>query len=410
VEELWRLVGWRRLVVTGLCLVVWRALEQITVVGVNPVVIGDRLQAVDTTSLFHAIGSGIPLASLSIVAMGIGPYVNALIIMWLLQLISSRLRSIGSTDDGRLRLLRWTRALTVVLALGQAYGWTVLWQAGFPPALPPMEWFSRLVLMIELTGGTMILVWVADLLDEVGLGFGNGAILIYALTPLALEAHRLADTFATAPSVEALYLSFSIWLAFSIGVVALTVAMLTGIRRVSVPGRNQAKAPNPVELQLLMSGVLRPPMFVQAVLFLPFIVANYTAASNPDLGLWIADHVTAYGTNPWTNIAYVAVDAFLMIGATYFVVGADFRLRAGLSQTLIGHINRLTFIGGTFLALTVVVLPVLEWNVSRATGRGFPMSGYDAVLVVVMVLAIVGTLERAANIRSLLPVPISYLP
>jgi preprotein translocase subunit SecY len=159
-----------------------------------------------------------------------------------------------------------------------------------------------------------------------------------------------------------------------------------------------------------MSGVLRPPMFVQAVLFLPFIVANYTAASNPDLGRWIADHVTAYGTNPWTNIAYVAVDAFLMIGATYFVVGADFRLRAGLSQTLIGHINRLTFIGGTFLALTVVVLPVLEWNISRATGRGFPMSGYDAVLMVVMVLAIVGTLERAAKIRTALPVPMSYLP
>jgi len=85
-------------------------------------------------------------------------------------------------------------------------------------------------------------------------------------------------------------------------------------------------------------------------------------------------------------------------------------LRSPVTAALANSINRLTFIGGTFLVLTVVVLPVLEWNASRAAGRGFPLSGYEAVFLVLIVLAIMGSAERAAKIRTILPAQMSYLP
>jgi preprotein translocase subunit SecY len=408
-EVLWRLVGWKRLVVTGLCLVAWRALEQITIPGTNQALLSTRLQTVDTSSLIHAIGTGIVLTTYSIVALGIGPYINALIIMWVLQAISSRLRSIGSTDDGRLRLLRWTRALTIPLAMGQAYGWTVLMQSNsvFPSS---MDWFPRLVICLELTAGTMILVWIADLIDERGLGFGNGAFLIYALTPLAIDVHKLANAFAAAPSVEAFYLPFAIWVVFSIAIVALTVAVRSAVRRVLPATQKKATPSNPVELQILMSGVLRPPMFTQALLFLPVVIANFNSQTHPGFIRWIFDYLTPYGSNPWADLANVLLDSCLVIAFTYFVVAVDFRLRSAIPAALFAHVNRLTFIGGCFLALIGVVLPVLEWNASHAAGRDFGLSGYEAVFLVLIVLAIMGSAERAAKIRTMLPAPMSYLP
>src|SRR2546422_7208521 len=107
---LW-LIGWRRLVVTGLCLVAWRALNEVTVPGLSPAFISARLQVADTSTLVHAIGAGSLFSAYSIVAMGVGPYVNALIVMSLLTAISPRVRAIGNGADGLLRLRLWTRAL-----------------------------------------------------------------------------------------------------------------------------------------------------------------------------------------------------------------------------------------------------------------------------------------------------------
>jgi preprotein translocase subunit SecY len=402
--QLWRAIGWRRLIVTGLCLVAWRALEQITVVGANPGLITARLQAEDTSSLIHAIGSGIPLAGYSIVALGLSPYVNALIIVTLAIVISERVRAIANSPEGRERMRRWTRALTVFLALGQAYGWTVLMQSGSLALLPPMDWSARLAICVELAAGTMILVLLGDVLDEFGLGFGNGAILIYALSPIAIEVHRLADIVALAPSVEALYLPLAIWAGFSIGLAATTVAVLMAVRRVV---RKRERSSTLVELKLLISGVLRPPLFATAVLFVPVIMANYYSAANPDLSRWIWEHTTAYGPNPWTDIAYAVVDAGLVIAFTYFVVLCDF---GRLPRELAPHYERLIFIGGAFLALSVVVVPIAEHYATHAAGQVVALSGRDALLMVAIITAAIGNLERITKSGRGLLLQVSRLP
>ena len=393
--RVWASAGWNRLLVTGLCLVAWRALEQVALPAVNPGQIAFRLQGVDTSSLIREIGSGIPVTSFSLVALGLQPYVNALLVITLAEAISKAVRTIARSPQGPLRLRRWTRALAALLAFGQAYGWTVLEQTGSVlPVLPPMDWFARLVVVLELTAGTMILVLLGEVLDDFGLGFGNGALLIYALSPLAIEVHRLPALAASVSPLKLIYPAFGVWAIFSVGVVVLSVAVLLAVRRIPPPELKKSSQSRPVDVTLLMSGVIRPPLFANAILFVPVVVANYFTQRNPSGFVWFADHLTAYGPNPWTDATYAIVNIRLVIGFTYFVVMTEF----GSSQpVLLVHIKRLAFVGGSFLGLTVVVLPILEWNASKATGIVIPMSGFDALLVTAMIVFTVRSLQQEAG-------------
>jgi preprotein translocase subunit SecY len=407
--DVWTGVVARRLVVTGLCLVAWRCIEQITVPGVTPSEIAARLSAVDTSTPLHAIGTGgIALAPYSILVMGIGPYINALIVMTVVPVVSKRVRTLAISPAGQSQLRRWTRAIAVAFCLGQAYGWTILMQS--EQAIDnQIDWFYRLVLVLELTCGTLTLVLLADVIDEHGVGFGNGAILIYALTLVAIEVHRLAEIFAVAPAVDALYRPFGIWVLFSVGVIAASVAVLLAVRRINPPPVKKGKPGTPVDLKLLMSGVLRPPAFAGAVSFVPVVVANYLAASHPDATHWVTINWSAYGPNPWMDAAYVAFSACLVIGFAYFVVACDLA-GAQIPRHLASHITRLTFIGGTCLALGVSVAPVLEHIASRKAGTAFTMSGTDAVLVVAVIIAIIRTLEKPAKSPARSAVPAPALP
>lgn len=161
-------------------------------------------------------------------------------------------------------------------------------------------------------------------------------------------------------------------------------------------------------MKLLMSGAVRPPLFALAVIVVPVIFANSIAASNPGLAQ-LAGQWTPYGINPWIDIAYVMVEVLLVMGFAYFMVAVEFPNKQ-TPRYLTAHINRLTFIGGTFLALAVGVVPVLERIASRATGTTIPMSGFDVVLVVAVILAVVGSIERSGVSRPSLPLPATYMP
>jgi preprotein translocase subunit SecY len=403
-----RSAGWKRLAVTGLCLLGWRALEQVIVVGVNQNVISARLQFVDNSDLVHAIGSGIPLSSYSVVAMGISPYIYALLVMFLLHVLSDRVRTMESTPDGRLQLRRWTRALAVVLAVGQASALTGLLLTGDDFQVP-MDWFLRLVVILELAGGTMILVFLADIIDDFGLGFGYGAFLIYTLIPVAVEVHRLATTVSFAPSIEALYKPLAVWTVFSIGLVAATVAILLAVRRVVLITDKKKNSGQPVVLKVLMSGVLRPTVFALAVLSLPATLASTVATSNAGLAL-LVDQWSPYGVNPWINTAYIVVEVVLVMAFVYGIVFFEFLWSLNINRDLWAPISRLTFIGAAFLALAVSVLPVLERFASNAAGMTISMSGFDAVLVTAIILAVVGSLEGSGSRRATLPLPATYMP
>ena len=405
--RLWQLAGSRRLLVTGMCVIVWRAFAQIPVPGLSPALIA-QLQP-RTNSGFEEFGFGIPLGQFSLIAMGLGSYVWAVIGITSARVFSKKIRSLETTSDGRRSLARWTRGLAVLLALGQANGFTYLMQQTSPPGFPVMDWSARLLVMLVMVGGFVSVLFLADILDEFGLGFGNGAFLIYALTPLADQVHRLAGILATSPSVQALYLPLAIWAAFALAVVVVTIATLLAGRRIPPAGAENRSEWAPVEVRLLMAGVLRPPVIAFTLLSSPVILVTSFYAGNSGLPRWLTDVYTPYGPNPWTDAGYVTVNAALVVALVYLLVALDTAYRP-IRPDLIFTINRLLFIGGSMLAITTVVAPILEWNATRAAGRGIPMSGLEAAFLTAVILAIVIGLDRSGRMHTGMPVLTGPVP
>jgi preprotein translocase subunit SecY len=396
----------RRVLVTALCLVVWRSLEQVPLAEVNTTFMTVRLYAPNPGGLFHAIGgSSIPFASYSLGSIGIRSYIYALMVVSLVPVISGRVAAMRMTVEGRVRLERWTRALALVLSLGQAYGFTLLMQtSGILP--PNLDWFARLVVCLELASGTMIVLWLADLLDEFGLGFGYAAFVLYALGPVGLQVHRLAD-YATLPwpPLATFFKASALWAAVSVAVVVATVAFVRAIRVVRPPAHEKLKDRGTTVLNLLPSGVLRPPAFATAMMFLPPLYAGYVVSSHPEVARWITEFLMPYGPHVWNYALYLAVTSCLIVAFAVVVVGMD-HSRTEIPAYLRRHMKRLAFIGGCFLALTVELVPFLERIITNAAGDAIPMSGFDAVLVVVVILAILTATEGRPAARTVVASPL----
>ncbi|MGH7764231.1 MAG: hypothetical protein ACREOM_07430 [Candidatus Dormibacteraceae bacterium] len=407
--NLWRSIGGKRLLVTALCLVAWRALDAVQVFDVR-------------ADIFF-----VQPHTYSLVALGLQPYVYALIILTVARACSGRLRAISADMEGRWRVQRWTRILAAALAMGGAYGLTLLMEVDH--IVPSLDWFARLVFMLQLTAGTMTLVLLGDILDEFGLGFGNGALFIFAFTSLAIQAQRLRDLVGVASQFGDLtpFRPIALWLVASLLIVTASVAFLRAYRRVPLVQGRRAIRSLPLAVPIVLSGVLRPPIFTTSVLFVPVIYSNYLTQSQPGFHQWIVENWTPYGTNPWFDAIYIAISTVLVIAFAFFVVAIDFdprllaaRLKQGhqsiegvaegmeASTHLRAKLWRLTFAGGCFLALATVVLPDVVGLATRALGQGIPASGTDIVLVTAVVLVMVTGVEGygAGDARSeLSPVP-----
>ncbi|HKB17826.1 MAG TPA: hypothetical protein VKF28_02240 [Candidatus Dormibacteraeota bacterium] len=383
VARLWSLVDKRALLVTAVCLVVWRLLEQIPVSDVTQAFITTRLYNLSNgPGFFLAIGpNSLPFASLSLAAEGIGPYIDAWILMNIAVAVSVRLGDLLGQPAGRKTVLRWTRFIALVLALGQAYGFTVLYQFSSPPAFGALDWSARLAVCLALTGGTAMMILLADALDDFGLGFGYGAVILYALASLGSEVHRIAAYFASAPSVEALYKPMAVWTAFTLGTTVAGVAVLLAVRRIEG-----------TELRVLMSGVLRPPEVAVAVVILPTLMANSYYASFPNLAQWISESWQPYGPKPWLDVGYVLLHGGLVVLFAVFFVFVDGRV-APFPPHLRAHVTRLAVIGGLFLAFAVIAVPVANHFLTRAAGQSISISGADVLLVVAVILVAVRSIE-----------------
>jgi len=370
-------------VVTALCLVVWRLLDQIPVSDVTSNFITTRLSTLtNAPGFFVAIGpNSLVFASWSLGFEGIGPYVEALVLMSVLTVFSARLRDIAGDPDRRASIARWTRALAMGLALSQAYAFTLLYQNGFPPVFGPLDWSARLAICLALAGGTALMILLADALDEFGLGFGYGAVIFYALGSLGLEVHRIADYFASAPSLEALFRPVAVWTAFTVGLTVATVAVLLAVRRVAT-----------TELRLLWSGVLRPVQFAGALLSVPLLAANYYYARYPAEVRWIYANWRSFGSNLSPNVGYLLIHSGLLVGFALFVAAIDDRLMP-VPSPLRPAVIRLAVLGGVFLALAVIAIPVADRLLTRAAGLAIPISGADVLLVVAVVLFAVRAIE-----------------
>ena len=403
----------RVLFVLGI-LVVFRILAAIPIPGIDAA----RLQEFFSNNQFLGllnIFSGGGLSNLSVVMLGVAPYITASIIMQLLTVMSSRLKAMYQEEGeaGRKKFTQYSRIITVPLAFAQAFGFLILLERqGIILSLGVFDFATNILL---ITAGSVLLMWLGELITEYGIGNGV-SIIIFAGIVSRIPKTLTQTLFTFDPSQIPTYLGFLAAAVIIIaGIVFITEAErpipITYARRVrgmKVYGGISTYLP----LRVNQAGVM-PIIFALSILLFPQLifrflegVSNVTIAKISEIGLSILN-------NAWLYAGMYFVLVFLF---TYFYTAVTFDpdsiaknlqksgafipgVRPGQNTAeYIGRIlTRLTFVGATFLA----VLAVLPIGMRAVTGLATLAIGGTAVLIVVQViLDIVRRVESQLSIQE----------
>lgn len=389
--------------------VLFRLMANIPMPGIDT----DRIQQFfSNNQLFGLLNlfTGGALDSLSIVMLGLGPYITAVIIMQLLTMIVPALERMYKEegDAGRQRFNQYGRYLAVPFALMQGYGFlALLTQQQVIDRLSPEILITSL---ITITAGTMLLMWLGELITEKGIGNGV-SLLIFAGIISGFPASLRQLFVAYDPTRLPTYLAFFVMaLVIIAGVVYITearrnipVSYAKRVRGNKMYGGTSTYLP----LQVNPAGVI-PIIFALSLLTIPGMVASFLVGIGGAIGS-IANAIQNFLVNPW---AYGILYFLLVVMFTFFYTAVTFdpksistnlqkmggfipgvRPGSSTAQFLSFILNRVLLIGALFLG-TIAVMPSI---VQGATGIGafqFLLGG-TALLIVVSVV-----LETMRQIRS----------
>jgi preprotein translocase subunit SecY len=380
-------------------LFVFRILAAIPIPGIDPVALQRFLTGNQLFGLFD-IFSGGGISHFSIVMLGVGPYITGSIIMQLLTMMSPRMKSMFQEEGerGRLKLAQYSRLLAVPLAAIQALGFIKLLQS--QSVLAPLSTTALITNIIVITGGSILLMWIGELISEFGIG--NGVSLIIFAGIVAVLPTRIMQFFTTFDSSQIPV--YVVALAVALVVIVAVVYVTEAERSVPITYAKQVRG-NKVyggvstylPLRLNQAGVI-PIIFALSILLFPRVIANFLSnASNPIVAS-IATAVSAFLANPWfyDSVYFIFVALF-----TYFYTAVTFDpkmiaenlqkggafipgIRPGESTMLyLGKVvTRITLVGAVFLGV-IAVLPLI---MQAATNNTSLAIGGTALLIVVSVV------------------------
>ncbi|KXJ99471.1 MAG: Protein translocase subunit SecY [Parcubacteria bacterium OLB19] len=395
-------------------LVVFRMLASIPIPGVDQAVLQQFFANNQFLGLLN-IFSGGGLANLSIVMLGVGPFITAAIIMQLMTVMSARVKSLYNEEGeaGRAKFTQYSRLLTLPLAVLQGFGFLTLLQS--QGVITGLSTFDFIVNVILVVAGSMLLMWIGELITEYGIGNGV-SIIIFAgiVATLPSTVSQLAFTFD--PSQLPLYIGFGFVALF---IIYAVVFMTEAERPVPITYAKQSRggvtyggSDSYLPLRLNQAGVI-PIIFALSILLFPQMVLNILSAFNLS---WVAganDTVTAILNN---QFIYGAIYFILVFLFTFFYTAVTFDpenvaknlqrngafipgIRPGnhTSEYLGNLITRLTLVGAIFLGF-VAVLPI---GMQMATGIAALAIGGTAVLIVVqVVLDLIRRLDAQVSMRE----------
>ncbi len=395
-------------------LIFFRFLATIPVPGINP----EQLQQFFANNQFLGllnIFSGGGLSNLSIVMLGVGPYITATIIMQLLTIIFPNLKAMYQEegDSGRKKFSQYSRLITVPLAFMQAYAYLFLFESqGI------VEHLGLTALLVNVTivaAGSLLLMWVGELVTEFGIG--NGVSLIIFAGIVSRVPQSIAQfSFSFDPSQIPLILGFIVaGLAVIYGVVVMTEAErpvpVTYAKRVR-GNKMYGGVSTYLPLRLNQAGVI-PIIFALSILLFPQLILNFAAKSSIT---WLATTATALLSFSGGQILY-GVSYFLLVFIfTYFYTAITFDpntlatnlqkngafvpgVRPGqqTSEHLAKIITRITMVGALFLGL-IAVLPLVMQALTGITSLA--IGGTALLIVVSVILDLVRKIDAQISLRE----------
>ena len=397
-------------------LIVFRMLTSIPVPGVNP---GQLAQFLSNNQFFGFLNifSGGGLTSLSIVLLGVGPFITASIIMQLLTLMSPKLKELyhESGEMGRRTFNQYSRYVTVILAIIQGTALlSVLASKGIVPALPSAQAFVNIAIVVA---GSFLMMWLGELISEFGIGNGV-SIIIFAGIVARIPNDINQALFSYDPSQLPLYIGFAI---LAVIIVAAVVMITEAERLVPVTyAKQQARqgyvstsTSSHIPLRMNQAGVM-PIIFALSILMFPKLIATAMAAST------VHPVMAAVGTAVTTflsNQLYYGILYFVLVFVfTYFYTAVTFdadamatnlqksgafipNVRPGApTAEFVGTImSRITFFGGLFLAV-IAVLPQIFQGISG--NQNLAIGGTALLIVVSVIIDLLKKLSAQASMSE----------
>jgi preprotein translocase subunit SecY len=364
------------------------------------------IKSVDSSGVYQLINlfSGGALLQLSIFALGIMPYITASIIVQLLTVVIPRFEQLKKEgQSGQNKLTQYTRYLTIALAILQSTGIIALAVRGqlfgncTQPVIPDQTVFSLAVIVVTMTAGTGIIMWLGEQITERGVGNGM-SILMFAniASRIPTEGQNILQNGHA--------LVFAGVCVFGLVIIASVIFMEQGQRRIPVQyakrmiGRRMYGGTSTyLPLKVNQAGVI-PVIFASSLLYLPSLVANLVGSSTSTSG-W-QTFIQTYLTNQ-SNWLYIIVYFILIIFFTYFYITITFNVdeRADEMKKFGGFIpgirpgrptaeylrfvlNRITLPGSLYLGVVAVLPNFFLGLTGSGNNQSFPFGG-TAVLIMV---------------------------
>jgi preprotein translocase subunit SecY len=404
----------RRILFVAGILLVFRLLAHVPLPGVDP----EQLKSfLETNAIFGLLDlfSGGGLTNFSLVALGVNPYINASIIMQLMTGVVPSLQALQREGEyGRTKINQYTRYLSVPMALLQAYGFMALLNANGVLRTPfDLGSWETITQIVTLTAGSVVLMWLGELITEKGIGNGVSFIIFAGIVSKAPGA---LTGFLDNPDLARLVL-FGL---LAIAAVAVIIYIQEGQRRIPVQYASRVRGRRMYQggqtflpLRVNQAGVI-PIIFAVSILLFPSQIASYFTNSGGIVGDIAIGVVSVLGSRSWL---YVSLYFLLTFGFTYFYTAFTFKpdetaeqlrknggfipgIRPGrpTQDYLARVVTRITVAGALFLGIVAAAPPFI--GLIQPQFSNLALGGTGILIVVSVVVETMKQLEAQLLIRQ----------
>lgn len=397
----------RKILITAVILAVFRFAAYIPVSGIDTTALKQLFSGNALLSLLDVFSGG-TLANFSVMALGLSPYINASIIMQLMSYVIPRFEELSKEgEQGQEKINQYTRILTIPLAVFQAIGIYILLQT--QGIIPMLSFVPLLALVATMTGGTMLAVWLGELIEEYGVGNGVSFIIlagILARLPLALT-QGAGTVQATGQFIPVVVIAL-----ITILIIGLIVYVNEAVRQIPVRYARQTRGNVPgtsgsyLPLRINQAGVI-PIIFAVSLVLLPSMVSQFLVNVPNERVSTLALRLGEL-FNP-QSVVYNIIYFLLIVGFTYFYTSLVFNpekisenlkknggfipgIRPG-TQTekyLRYVLSRITLAGAIFLGFIAILPSILSQFIGLSN---FVVGGTGILIVVAVILEVTRKFE-----------------
>ena len=396
-------------------LFIFRGLATIPIPGVDQNVLDQFFANNQFLGLLN-IFSGGGLSNLSIMMLGVSPYITGSIIMQLLTVMSPKIKTMQTEDGeaGRARFMQYGRMLTLPLAMLQGFGFLSLLQS--QGVITGLSTFQFIVNVILVVAGSMLLMWIGELVTEYGIGNGVSIIIFAGIVARIPQTVGQLGYAFTDPSQLPLYIGFVL---VALAVIFAVVLITEAERSVPITYAKQSRGTKTyggttsyLPLRLNQAGVI-PIIFALSILLFPQMILNILSAFSLP---WVPGAIDTVNRLISNQLFYGAAYFVLVFLFTFFYTAVTFdpdsiaknlqrngafiagiRPGAHTSEYLGNLITRLTFAGAIFLGC-IAVFPV---GMQAITGVSSLAIGGTALLIVVnVVLDLIRRVDAQVSLRE----------